>query len=678
MEPGTEQIALYDEAILVFSEDVTFTGVWPSGDTSREVPGRLILAKFSPTIFVVMVFTRTGRVASGTPFCTNIVTDDTVFEFSEPVPTLIHASVPQKNSRARIVIDEGRALHGVAIGNTLEIRFPRATVMWQFCSLILEVKLCLADHRTRLDALLDSVIAENYGEVMYRLRVSRIVSKSRMDDYLYAALECDMFDVNSRKEAEYKRRDRLWLIASRQAALLAFAFFDVRRRPPPILESCPGLAKVLSRIDGPGESLFALFASTRAAASSHLPIVPYNPFLPYQSLSPPFVYSAKSADVPTLDSCKNRHRTRHQPDVGAYGIPKRSRRPCVAGRDALGRFDGRAEPYSEELSSCRKTRWASPTLSADGVGIGGMVSTILHPDHPTPSALFVRRLMLYCSVEVDAANEGQRCARFGSSVSMDDVGSSIVSFPDSDSHSEADVDLCAESEDSLEDLEDGLESGRSVHFLRQFSATSGGHLSDNPRSGTRISWIVSSLADIAPNLGLPSRSLLLLPQEQSLPPYPKSRYNRRVPDSSSAATSLPRSPHQQDVLLRRDRSIILSIRTKDQNACVVQQAFCPVRYKSVSRKLAKDGAYVQYIRPRGNLENNFTRNYDQGGVDEGVDDRGDGPSVSDLHRPRSRVEVSGLYIDLPVFNSPAADPFYPEKETATVHKLEAREVSSSR
>ncbi|PIL33614.1 hypothetical protein GSI_04237 [Ganoderma sinense ZZ0214-1] len=259
---------------------------------------------------------------------------------------------------------------------------------------------------------------------------------------------------------------------------------------------------------------------------------------------------------------------------------------------------------------------------------------------------------------------------------MDDVGSSIVSFPDSDSHSEADVDLCAESEDSLEDLEDGLESGRSVHFLRQFSATSGGHLSDNPRSGTRISWIVSSLADIAPNLGLPSRSLLLLPQEQSLPPYPKSRYNRRVPDSSSAATSLPHIGQ-----------IILSIRTKDQNACVVQQAFCP-GFANVNRedylklkedkRVLQDGAYVQYIRPRGNLENNFTRNYDQGGVDEGVDDRGDGPSVSDLHRPRSRVEVSGLYIDLPVFNSPAADPFYPEKETATVHKLEAREVSSSR
>ena len=85
-------------------------------------------------------------------------------------------------------------------------------------------------------------------------------------------------------------------------------------------------------------------------ASSHLPIAPYNPFLPYQSLSPLFVYSAKSPEAPAPESRKKRHRTRYQLDVGAYGIPKRSRGPCVAGRDGLGRFDGRAETHSEELS----------------------------------------------------------------------------------------------------------------------------------------------------------------------------------------------------------------------------------------------------------------------------------------------------------------------------------------
>ncbi|KAM5530496.1 hypothetical protein V8D89_015850 [Ganoderma adspersum] len=56
----------------------------------------------------------------------------------------------------------------------------------------------------------------------------------------------------------------------------------------------------------------------------------------------------------------------------------------------------------------------------------------------TPSALFARRLIHHCSEEVDAANEE-------------------LSFPDPDSHSEADVDLHAELEDRLEDLEDGLD-----------------------------------------------------------------------------------------------------------------------------------------------------------------------------------------------------------------------------
>lgn len=95
--------------------------------------------------------------------------------------------------------------------------------------------------------------------------------------------------------------------------------------------------------------------------------------------------------------------------------------------------------------------------------------------------------------------------------------------------------------------------------------------------------------------------------------------------------------------------VILSIRTKDSNAAVVQEALRRARYKFpgrqkiiVSRKwgftnvnredylklkeerrvlqcvsktlvvgslwltvLFRDGAYVQYIRPRGNLENNL-------------------------------------------------------------------------
>lgn len=85
-------------------------------------------------------------------------------------------------------------------------------------------------------------------------------------------------------------------------------------------------------------------------SSSHLPLLPYNPFLPYQSLSPLFVTPAKG-EAPATDHRKKRQRMRYHLDVGAYGIPKRSRGHGVAvsGRDGHGRFDVRQEPHQDEL-----------------------------------------------------------------------------------------------------------------------------------------------------------------------------------------------------------------------------------------------------------------------------------------------------------------------------------------
>ena len=137
--------------------------------------------------------------------------------------------------------------------------------------------------------------------------------------------------------------------------------------PPPSSRGNPNVivgtrlaAEVRAEIEGPsnasshqqsGHLPYSLALTLgQTDASSHLPISPYNPFLPYQSLSPLFVYSAKSPEPPAPESRKKRQRTRYQLDVGAYGIPKRSRGPCVAGRDGHGRFDGRAESGHEELS----------------------------------------------------------------------------------------------------------------------------------------------------------------------------------------------------------------------------------------------------------------------------------------------------------------------------------------
>ncbi|KAJ2965242.1 hypothetical protein NUW54_g14184 [Trametes sanguinea] len=174
-------------------------------------------------------------------------------------------------------------------------------------------------------------------------------------------------------------------------------------------------------------------------ASSHLPLSPYNPILPYQSLSPLFVCSAKSADTPAPDHRKKRQRTRYQLDVGAYGIPKRSRGHCVAGRDGHGRMyapgEARSESHQEDLLG-RAVQVGEDAYfvrdNAMGVadGVGGWsrirrTGALNHkrnrpfasspfsanPTDPSPSALFARRLMHFCSEEVDAACEQQeqRC-----------------------------------------------------------------------------------------------------------------------------------------------------------------------------------------------------------------------------------------------------------------------------
>ncbi|OSD00318.1 hypothetical protein PYCCODRAFT_1446300 [Trametes coccinea BRFM310] len=186
-------------------------------------------------------------------------------------------------------------------------------------------------------------------------------------------------------------------------------------------------------------------------ASSYLPLSPYNPFLPYQSLSPLFVCSAKSADTPASEHRKKRQRTRYQLDVGAYGIPKRSRGHYVAGRDGRGRLyapgEARSESHQEDLLG-RAVQVGEDAYFvrdnamgvADGVGGWSRIRRTANPTDPSPSALFARRLMHFCSEEVDAACEQQE-----------------QSFNAVDPYSDAEDDIFAELEDSLEELEEGLD-----------------------------------------------------------------------------------------------------------------------------------------------------------------------------------------------------------------------------
>ncbi|KAI0819708.1 hypothetical protein BC628DRAFT_1401156 [Trametes gibbosa] len=184
----------------------------------------------------------------------------------------------------------------------------------------------------------------------------------------------------------------------------------------------------------------------QSEASSHLPLSPYNPFLPYQSLSPLLVYSAKSAETPAPEHRQKRQRTRYQLDVGAYGIPKRSRGQFVAGRDGHGRFaagDARPEPHQElgravQVGEDAYFVRANAMGVADGVGGWSKLRRTSNAADPSPSALFARRLMHFCSEEVDAAASEQ-------------------AEQTAESYSDAEDDIFAELEDSLEELEDGLD-----------------------------------------------------------------------------------------------------------------------------------------------------------------------------------------------------------------------------
>ncbi|TFK78055.1 hypothetical protein K466DRAFT_107905, partial [Polyporus arcularius HHB13444] len=200
----------------------------------------------------------------------------------------------------------------------------------------------------------------------------------------------------------------------------------------------------------------------QSETSSHLPLSPYNPYLPYQSLSPLFLYTAKSKEAPAPDSRKKRQRTRYHLDVGAYGIPKRSRGPVVAGRDGHGRFDVRPEAHQELDRAVQVGEDAyfvrdNAMGVADGVGGWSRLRRTANGADPSPSAMFARRLMHYCSEEVDAASEllAQPYVPPPSHARHD--ASCCTSAVDAEAFSEADDDIYAELEDSLEDLEEGLD-----------------------------------------------------------------------------------------------------------------------------------------------------------------------------------------------------------------------------
>ncbi|EMD35826.1 hypothetical protein CERSUDRAFT_156565 [Gelatoporia subvermispora B] len=169
---------------------------------------------------------------------------------------------------------------------------------------------------------------------------------------------------------------------------------------------------------------------------NHYPLFPYSPFEPSFLAGPDEVYASKSSRT------SDRPATRYHLDVGAYGIPKRSH-TSVAGCDGRGKFgaEKRADPQEgleRAVQVGEDAYFVRDNAMGVADGVGGWASSrrVKRGSEASPSALFARRLMHFCSEEVEAATNSRNS--------------------DTPSPYEPD-ELYADLEDSLEELEEGLD-----------------------------------------------------------------------------------------------------------------------------------------------------------------------------------------------------------------------------
>ncbi|OCH84857.1 hypothetical protein OBBRIDRAFT_785629 [Obba rivulosa] len=259
-----------------------------------------------------------------------------------------------------------------------------------------------------------------------------------------------------------------------------------------------------SNSSGPPPYTLAL-TSGHSDSPAHITPPNHYPVFPYSSFDPIFLCSPEDVHPANSTRTADRPGTRYHLDVGAYGIPKRSH-ASVAGRDGHGKFgatDKRAdhpEALERAVQVGEDAYFARDNAMgvADGVGGWSKSRHVQRGSEASPSALFARRLMHFCSEEVEAATAS--------------------SPADTPSPYEAD-ELYAELEDSLEELEEGLDV--LMILEKAYEKTIRAHVGPHPTSD-------------------PVRS-----QNDSLPatPYSPGSRPREPPPSSEARPSVHgRSP----------------------------------------------------------------------------------------------------------------------------------------
>ncbi|EAU84604.2 hypothetical protein CC1G_00123 [Coprinopsis cinerea okayama7 len=202
-------------------------------------------------------------------------------------------------------------------------------------------------------------------------------------------------------------------------SVIPLTFFD---SPPPPLR--PGVLTSPNRL--PTEHPTSN-SSTQHSSHSHgghppLPLAlgttPSNSSSQIQSQYALFTYSSsppKSSSHPqpahstheTPHRAPKRQRLKYQLDVGAYGIPKR----CRTGETPRGLHTTRLSPQPSPLDDLSLAVQVGEDAyfvrdNAMGVadGVGGWTRSKHHdPAQPSASALFARRLMHYCSAEIESS-----------------------------------------------------------------------------------------------------------------------------------------------------------------------------------------------------------------------------------------------------------------------------------
>ena len=190
-------------------------------------------------------------------------------------------------------------------------------------------------------------------------------------------------------------------------------------------------------------------------------------------------YSIAQPDHPDAHPRIKRHQPRYHLDVGAYGIPKRSNGKTSAGRDGFTSnpssqpqrssgnvfHDRSAEDLGLAVQVGEDAYFIRDNAMGVADGVGGWARS--RPDcarsssnDPSPSALFARRLMHYCSAETSAAQQRasdatllSRSAPEHSHMRPAHANGAFSVWPWSSPVEQMQDEL----EDELEDLEDGLD-----------------------------------------------------------------------------------------------------------------------------------------------------------------------------------------------------------------------------